>query len=387
MSHRCHSCRLALLVWICLPVVARANDKNLRIEEVLSCLEAAADAIVSYDVTIRFTNRWLLHSVPVAFEKRADGREFASAVEWCAWGPGEEPSAESQCYRQVFGKGGKRRFELLAEADLAPKAVQALDGEVERGVTFGDKRGFIFNRRHQMIPDGKDYLTYFRCIFAHVPLATVLRDRTGTRLADRDDARPECVVVESPPEQGSFAQFGLRAWLDPAVGFLPARIEYHRDAIGTPYLTMVVNEFREFEDGIWAPVDIVATYFNTEPGRPTSGHATQSIHGIVDVQRSRWNLQLSDETFVLAFPPGIKVFDETRQVTFVTGEGDTGKSLDRLLRDARHVVQTRAPGAASRHEPRPRSPIYMWVGGTLGIVIAVAVVAIIRRRRNARGTP
>jgi hypothetical protein len=305
----------------------------------------------------------------------------APILEWRALNAGEKPKSESVLYRQVLSSHKKRRIEWLNQDSQEPWEVVVFDGEVRKAFQRATSTGLIAAPTVRHLDDGHDYATFFRNGFGAISFVTLFGQRASTRVvADRSG---KASVIESPPGGADVATFGWRLWLDPRHGLLPKRIERYENSMEHVYCRTVINQFHEFEPGVWAPVDVTVTFHHPAPGTPHYGDVNQVVHSVVDVSRSRWNEPLSDELFVLAFPAGVTVADKTHRVVLVTGERDTGKNIDKLVAGARKTF----PLDDGRPAPLPIAWWWRVALVALNAVLIAAFLAWLWRRHRRLATP
>jgi outer membrane lipoprotein-sorting protein len=300
------------------------------------------------------------------------GRGRGSRTEWVEYGPNEQPRTEVQRYRQVLS-GGKRRIENLDPETDKVREVTVFDGEVVKSVNVDMMLGTIQEMRNDYVPPAAEYETWFRSALGVLSLAAVFRERidhlTVTTGADGN------LTIGAPHDSGaSIRQLGFEVTLDPTHAMRLARIDSYRNDPSVRYNEIVVKAFHEVEAGVWAPTEMEYQAFNPDKSEATFGRPVNVIRGVVDVSRSKWNTPIDDDEFVLAFPPGVQVSDTTRNITFVTGEGDTGKNLDRLVQEAHDVV----PVQRLRPEPESESKALLWAG--LAVAATVVVLGLLAWR-------
>lgn len=333
------------------------------------------EGVRSYDVYLKCTRHWPLKTVVVGTRKQ--GPREVPIFEWREREAGEESKIEVLEYRQILAPGGKRRIERLDPHTKEPVSVVVSDGEVMRRMDRPKAMASISSLR-RAVEDGHDYIGYFGNPFASGSLAEMTRNRKSRLLAEDDSGM---VAFEARPGGKSAAGFGWRVWLDPSHGLVAARIERYRRSMECLYSRTEVNEFREVEPAVWAPVDVTIQFYDSMPDRTTFGHVVHVIDAVVDQERSRWNLLLSDETFRLAFPGGTRVHDTVRKVTFVAGKGDTGENLDDLMKNAKDVVPIH--DAADLRQLGPPSGSWgLWRRIFAGLTVALLVIFLVGMGRR-----
>jgi len=355
-----------------LPLACGASPPPL--EDVLRSMETAGEGIQSYDLYLKCTRHWPLKSVVVGTKK--EGPREVPITKWAELEKGEQPKIEVFLYRQVLAPGGKRRIERLDPKTEEGVGSVVSDGEVMRRLDKPKAMGSISSLANA-VEDGHDYLGYLGNPFASGSIVEMTRERKSRVLPEDSSGM---VAFEARPGGLSYASFGWRVWLDPEHGLLPARIERYRRSMEGLYSRTEVHEFHQVEAGVWAPVDVTIQYY-AAPGTPKSGKVTHVIHAVVDQKRSRWNLPLEDETFRLAFPAGTRVHDTVRHVAFVAGKGDTGKSLEDLMKNARDVAPIHDAAEGQVGPPSGSWTYWRWGLAAFTIVmVAIWLVLIVRKR-------
>ena len=214
---------------------------------------------------------------------------------------------------------------------------------------FGGRRGPVI--------DGEEYQSYLGNLLGMTSPQVLVRERPRSRMIESDKPEEHLVGILLPSDDGpSLRQFEFRIWFDRRYGFMPAKIEaYHRMQEELVLSSrMLVNKFHESNPGIWVPVEMTLTKYNTQANE-YRGRAVNLYHATVDVSRSRWNTDLSDDLFLLPFPAGTRVADFVTNLQFTAGEGDDGKDLQALVAAATNKLEMNTPethAVARRISPR-----------------------------------
>jgi WD40 repeat protein len=308
---------------------------NLTLDEALKRMQQTLDKLRSYDVYLDIEQKWPLKTVvvPVNDPDRPGIRE---KYEWQPWAPDETPKSEVHKSRQSRS-GAKRRVEGFGDNS----GVAVSDGKERRTLSAPDKNGSrqaSIDQPYELTDAYEDFEDYFALPLMHCKLAQIIPERPSARIANSDDHG--LVVIELPPGEGKlFDRFGWRIWLDPQHGYLPAKWEllYAKDG-KSPVLRdrVQILKFKELGDDAWVPVECTRDFYvSFSDGEPHSGEIATTIRGTVDLTRSRWNIDLPDDLFGLAFPAGTQVFDEQRNQIVITGPGDDGRDNQKLLENAK----------------------------------------------------
>jgi hypothetical protein len=181
-----------------------------------------------------------------------------------------------------------------------------------------------------------------------------------------------------------YDRFGFQVTVDPSQSFFPVEIRLmRRNSTGRLVLRrlMSVEEFTRLPSGISVPVKATTRFYNTNPG-PELGQEDYWVTGEVDVGRSRWNVDLPDETFQLGFPVGTLVHDQVRNIQFVSGSSDPAVNIDQLIEKAKEVLPV-----GSDEEFQTLKYVWWqdwkWLCG-LGVAMLIVGFTIFRLRRKAK---
>jgi hypothetical protein len=179
----------------------------------------------------------------------------------------------------------------------------------------------------------------------------------------------------------------IRAWIDPARGCLPLRIETYlgrmdkfRDYLkpslpdSPPFANEVlrVSEIREAAPNYFYPVRGESFTYGEERNESLerTGHRVPHETVAWSADAIEIDRPMSDAAFTLSFPPGTVFWDDREGQGFVVGDADG--TFERL-----------AESTSRRRRPTSRASTWWIVGGS---VLAAFVVAIVwwRRRSLAR---
>ncbi len=361
-----------------------------RLDDALEAWETSAESLRTYDMYLHVETVFVMKTVVVGKiepkGKALPGVEVPGfpVIELRERGPGEVPGKRVQFSRQVLSREGKRRYELRNLESENWIEAKVFNGEIVRAISA---RKVVTSRIHGHGPD-KLYFTNPELSYAALyhdmpfggPLIKLLRSREGTRLVGDPSGKPEYVDIESLPEKGGdYPAFGWRIALDPAYGMMPVEIEFFKDTMKMPIRRTVIEEFHEVEAGVWAPIKA------RQEAMDPKGRIATVTHLVVDMERSAWNQPVQEELFTLVIPEGTSVVDDTRNIAFIAGEGDTGGNVDRLVEGARNVLKLSGrgepgPTGAGSFFPTSRA-ILIWVNIVALAVILGIVLLRLRRRR------
>jgi hypothetical protein len=305
------------------PVLSAAESKapgapaqSPQLKEALDGFAKSIAAMRGYDVYLTVTFEFPMKSV-IVDQKDPSHPNITKSFEWRPWEPGESPKKDTRRFRQVQTRDGKRRIEKEAtdsDAYGRGKFLIVDDGKKMR-ILNGDDRGSIRKSGDFRLQRGDEYSSYFGNLMGIMQVLDVIRERPDTCLIEEANANADLVGILLPARGGpSLQPFEFRLWLDRRHGFLPMKIEAYSRRGAEPLLEdeAIVTEFHEAKQGVWAPVAMTYTSFNLHPG-PYQGKPVNVYHVVVDVNRSRWGVELKDDLFELAYPPGAAIVDSTAQ--------------------------------------------------------------------------
>lgn len=369
--------------WLLLAGIASAPAaEELSVQQVLDLLDTATKALRSYDVYLQVTETYLVRSERVKITTK-DGKEVEVTRPRDLL-PGEGPLVEKFAYRQVLAQG-KRRIERIDPATGKASSTTVADGEVERSLNPEAISGYLGPMPRQFVSEGSDYSTFYRNEFGDRDLVEILRSRKGTRvIPDPAPGKQPRLVLYSPPESGTtFSIWGFRVFMDPQKALMPVLVEKFEIIEGKEVLLRrtVVDAFHEVEKGLWVPIKVTSTFYSSSQG-PLFGKPVVQIVAQVDVARSRWNVPIPDDTFVLKFPPGIHVTDRLRNIKFISGDGDTGENLRALAKRAREVIPINAPPVEEQDASYQHATRLLLVAGAVVLCLAIVVVVCLKRRTS-----
>ncbi|MGM0490848.1 MAG: hypothetical protein ACQESR_29335 [Planctomycetota bacterium] len=345
-------------------------------KRVIDAIERSRRAFSSFDVRLRVERKLLLHARRTSDTDRMQ-IEFYRPV------PGAE-EIEFFLYRQVMTQSGKRRIEELDPKTSTIISTRTFDGEIVKTVNMDQYRGLIQPPLIRYTKNGHDYFSFIRGPYFCTPYEELFRQRPETTVSTTEAGM---VLVESPLGGDDLPDFSWKVWFDPDRGLLPVRCERYRYSKRLLFNTSVIERAQEVDDGVWIPTKVIFTEFNCFK---EFGHFQEPISvttTTVELSQSRFNSPVSNDLFDLAFPSGMRVIDEVRELTFITGGNGTEKNLDKLVADAKvvHSMQDnsgRGPSAGARSRQRTGLLI---VNIVLGIAICAGIAWRCIKMRCGRG--
>lgn len=366
---------------------AEPETPRVNVKQVIGLLETATSAIHSYDVSLHATHRHALRSERTNPPTPA-GKKARPKVTFRKLGPGEAPFSVMLESRQVCS-GAKRRVEILDPKTGDWLDVRTFDGEQARFLSRtpnGATHAEIMPAPHEYISEGFDYLTYWRNDYAYDLVGGVLRSRHGTQLASSGEGDTD-PVLDSPAESGSLLPgFRYRIVMDRVHGLMPRTIEQYctvttngekRERL---VWKKVVDEFREVEPGVWAPIRLRQFAYLTRG--PLAGELSSETVAVVDIERSRWNIDLPDDLFTTPLPPGTHVHDQSLNVVYVAGHADPGKNLDDLAKTATQIALVQSADT----KPSTGTRTTTWLLIATAVLLPLAALCVLYYRHARRGS-
>ena len=200
---------------------------------------------------------------------------------------------------------------------------------------------------------------FFRRTFSGDPYLRILE----ARLADASvESEGDVFVLRfGPAPQGALVSLpnaGFEVRLDRASGFMPTQIARFLPSDDPVVRVEYVSRVATVDKGVWFPVQAEKRTYAIQYSDSMDEPASVS-RLIVDLTRSRFNVDIEAEVFELPFAAGTVVYDAIKKENFVqTASGDRDYlAYQRHVRDLARELATarRANGAESRQPVRWRT--------------------------------
>lgn len=319
------------------------QEGRVTVRDAIEGLESFVSAIRSYDVIVKAERRF------TAVFRLEDGADHLAAGtksrgHWEKLPPGQAPKTSIAFTRQVLSSDGRCRFERLDGMGKSPQESEVFTGQTTRVFSSKTNTGSIRKRGPDKMPFAETHQSYpalFREMFGGGALVDFFRQRDAGNVSVSNGEAPTDVVLSAKSQKDAkmYPAYCVRVVLDRAHGFGPKRIDLFDEDFVTRRTRFDIDEFVEVGPGVWAPVR--ATVYQGQED------FTKVITTLtVDKSRSSWNKPLSDDLFVLKFPSGAMIADETRGVSLIAGSGDPGTHIENLVKDARAITGTTKPTPA-----------------------------------------
>ncbi|MEX1232270.1 MAG: hypothetical protein WEB58_18640 [Planctomycetaceae bacterium] len=348
------------------------GDISPSVEELLKYWDQGCQAIHSYDVFVDMHQETYL-DVGNGYKLR------------------EKPLKSHSASHQILS-GEKRRIETDIEVprQTAPSVV-IWDGKLSK--TYNSQA-----KQLRLEPT----LNYMG---VYIDYEGLYRNLTGTMsFMDALRQRPELIVegkekssfiLYTPPILGNyeFSPFGFRVWLDSDKNFMPVRIQRLLDISGEEIISSQNDTtVKQIEPGVWAPVESINLAFPPVPRRELPVVKPQRTVETVDLNRSRFNIDVSDSAFALEIPSGTKVYDKISNTHYVFGSavGEAAQYSQLVVEGKEDVDKLRSFASedmrpdlsTSRNPPAPRKTnrTLTWlVALNVGAVLIAAAILFVRR--------
>ena len=312
---------------------ATARSKEaIAILEILDGCEASLAGLRTYDVSFVQTMTFPMKRVLVDLENPSQPG-ITKTSKWVPLAPDEVPIVHTNRFRQVWSRAGTQRIEVARSHGPPHASTTVNNGRTLRSLTTtaGQTDGSVRAAGRIWLQPQEDYASYLRGDLANlIPILRHLGEHSGMRLLLEQEGMTGVLLPASESKD-------FRAWFDPQHGYLPRRVEMWlqgRDGAEPMLISrMEVVRYHQPQPGVWVPIEMTFTNLNPEPG-PHLGQPASLAHVVVDLEKSHWNGPLSDDLFVLRFPPGVEVTDAIDELRLIVGEGDDGQSVDLLVKNA-----------------------------------------------------
>jgi hypothetical protein len=273
--------------------------------QLLDAFETAIDVVKSFEVYVQAKSE-------VYFTEggKTKDRDTSKRAELTVFSPPRVSWSQS---RQLYSRGW-RRVEKFDPNTGQPVEVYGADNETERILFVRDQQGVVRRAGSKGMDWGKDYQETFRTLLNGLPTMHVFRGRTKPATVWRED---RYTVIEIEPGLGnSYGNWGFRVFADPSAKFFPAKTESYRIRDGEQFLLsrMTVTERKQIGPDLEVPIKAMTEFFCTLKGSERYQQVMRKDELIVDVARSQWNQPIADDAFRVAFPSGLLVNDQIRDL-------------------------------------------------------------------------
>lgn len=348
-----------------------ATEGILTVGQVLDRWEAGVELVVSYDLTVALRDS--------TFLKNENGKVTLT----------KEAFQFDPSFSRIYRKGVKRRGEFVRNEQGQYGITLIWDGS--RGYSFQSRlvsvAPFISNFGND---ENEDYEIFWRTFRGTIDRIPVSR-RRKSKLLPRE-GRLYVVDVPDATTHDDPHYIGLRwrVWLDPDKNFLPVKIqEWIVKDGGDLHNLDTENELREVLPGVWAPVRITIRVFHKDKKSPLFGECMGISVLSVDMDQSKFNVDLPDDLFEAKIPTGTTVVDRGRNVVYAAGSENADAYLAQLAQDEKAKLKKLTPVERTPPQmvfipdddwPRWAKPLLIGAGVALfAIVFAIRV----RARRAA----
>ena len=367
---------------------AFAVPANVSGDESVALLKGAIEGIWSYDIVVRVSSKKLFK---VAGGRTPSPSRVGVVPVLVPLDKNELPPIDVKIYRQVMARDGKLRVEKIDESG---QTLQTTVINGEKSVYYDAQKNSGVIRSDVLrgpLSDGQAYDMICRGALSGIPLVQLLRERVGKLTVQNETDK---LVLDGPPvpELGAAASIGnsgVRAAMKLSRGMMPDLFELY-SLEGNDEIVekrCVVSDFLQLPDGAWVPISATTTLFAVTPAfkdMEIYGSKFQEITLEVDVEQSKWNVELPSDTFEVEFPVGTNITDLTRGTVFITGQRGIGDNIDDLVRSAKEIIPSKIEGVDIIAHSTPASSSRKWlITANVGLLLILAFLWFFRRWKAA----
>ncbi|WP_010583163.1 hypothetical protein [Schlesneria paludicola] len=355
------------------------SETESELDRVISEHDRGVRAVATYDLRYRMEETVYLVEDPANSEQRkADANQ---PVRYIPAGP-DTPKRTFRS-RQWFDRG-RVRVESYDGWDGSfgeGQRVLLWDGELQKSFNELKKSAFInANQRNSSITGEPVpfYELFYRAVFGDYTYAEFVRARKSS--CTKIDGLYEVIAPPLPEAQDWLSKFTLKVVFDSNRNYLPTRLEFSDIARGNVRpIVQITSEPEEILPGVWAPTQgrLIFPVAQYAPPSPDNGKPYAMFELAVDQERSRFNIPIPEEQFVIDFPVGTLVNDRPHDVTYRVGAETQEGTLGQLISDGRLRVR---PGEA----PAGPSPRFRYLVLLNIALLVVAGIGIMLNRLFAR---
>lgn len=284
-----------------------ANSADISAIEILDRWQAACDSIWSYDVLLT-TKHQTRSKTSLEFIGSFETRQRFKLGKWRVDHRGETRTIASS----------NDKMEWSANDELS---ALAWNGERVHKLNSAQNQGDIvpLERLNKALRKGPLLHEAFSSEFYGARYTDMIRPRKPLEISSTQDGLYEIVA---PALQGggqvAWPSQYLKVVIDKFKGYMPIRIERFSSPPGKVAPNMVIeNTVVEVMKGIWLPTHSVKQLFKAGESDPLTVIETD-----VNVEKSKFNLEIDSAVFDLEFPIGMVVHDHKNNQTFIARAQD-----------------------------------------------------------------
>ncbi len=281
-------------------------------------------------------------------------------------------------YSHIFKSGDKRFGEFIKGKDGSYDHQLSFDGTMLTAGWFSENQ-FALQQYCEIFGSTQleDYETLYRTVRGSADRVAMSRERSA-RLLPREG---NLYVIEVPPgKPGPWWEITWKVWLDPSRNFMPTKWSDSIVKSGRSIRDRdCAIELAEVVPGVWAPVEAKLSVYNKNPDSPIFDKVGGVDFLKVDRAKSRFNIAIPDDQFVIKIPNGASVIDRTRNVVYTQGASDPDAYLAELAAKGRGAV-----AGLPKHDPNSKSLVFVpdqprfWTNGwTIAAGVAALVVTLL----------
>jgi hypothetical protein len=246
--------------------------------------------------------------------------------------------------RQLLSRFGKRRLNVLYPDGTSWKFTTIFDGNQMVGAAMDPSDRTLISQasftpfdpiRDRFVSHEDNYSCLFSELCLGGSLFDVINGRTHVTAEHQKD---ECIVIRSPPEDGSYRNFEWNVKCDPRFGMMATEIlTFRRNEV--PFSHTVIDAFHEVDSNVWAPVHAVTEIFGVTG--TYIGQKVKVVELSIDRTKSKWNVELPDDLFSVNIASGTRVYDSVRGSVYVTGADSVTLHINDIVNNAQNSLPLR----------------------------------------------
>ena len=361
------------LLTLCLITQAPRQAQALSVKDVLDRWEAGSRLIETYDLSIELKSEGFCVS---------DG----GAVRLVRPGESNPPSF---FYSHVFRSGDKRYGEFTTVKDDFRDRKLLFDGA---SLTVGSLPQNEYQIQQYCNLFGatqlEDYEALYRTVLGTADRIAISREREARLLPQEGNFY--VLNVPAGKVAGPLGEIAWKVYLDSTRNFMPAKLSEFLVKSGLSILSSDCTiELAEVAPGVWAPVGADFSIFGKNSDSPIFGKKMGAGSLRVDRKKSRFNIAIPADQFVLKIPDGATVTDRTRNVVYTQGASNPDAYLASLAKQGQKAANNLPNQGAMGQMPLivPDEPFFWSRGRVAAFGLAVVVVGVLANvsiKRRAR---
>jgi hypothetical protein len=317
-----------LLLLNCVDADLYAQKMHTR-EQLIELVQTYSEQVYSFDVLINFSQ----YEFDVCEYTKKNGFSVRTTARMLA--ENEKPTLRTSRMRQVF-QNNQGRIENYDWPGTY--GVLVYDSMNHRHLSKDKNEAMVKPVSLSRIFAGYDYLSYYRYLLGTHDLKEILSKRKNIEITYNPAEQYTLITDSSLPEKWQpYGTEGLIIKIDIQKNFALSEwgtFTENKDGTKTTRNNNKVTEWREIKANLFVPTVVEYSVYETDTEMPTYGKCVSKVVAKVDVEKSRWNINIDPGEFVLPIPVGTQVVDMHRMQRGITGQDDPGTNIKQILTDA-----------------------------------------------------